>query len=301
MKVAVIIPAYNRVEELLRAIASLERQTHLPSEWIVVDDGSEIESTPLRSRIEEAGGRFLALPKNRGVAAARNTGVAASSADWIAFLDSDDEWHPRKLETQLTWQSQHPGTRISQVHEQWVRNSKPIRKPSAWEQRGGELFELALRQCVIGPSCVMMRRDLWDEHGGFEERFRVCEDYELWLRITRKEQIGLVEGGPLVTKHGGHRDQLSSTTPALDRFRILALLKLLGEGDLLEIERSLVIAMIREKAEIVAQGAEKRENSPRAALYRSLSRADLTGYRGGSDSLGSDLWTEALKSGLSIG
>lgn len=301
MKVAVIIPAYNRGEELLRSIDSLLRQTHLPSEWIVVDDGSETEIAPLRSRIEEAGGKFLALPENRGVAAARNVGVAASSADWITFLDSDDEWFPRKLEQQLAWHLQHPGIRISQVQEQWVRDGKLIRKPSGWEQRGGELFELALRQCVIGPSCVMMRRDLWDEHGGFDERFRVCEDYELWLRITRKEPIGLVGGGPLVTKHGGHRDQLSATTPALDRFRILALLKLLGEGDLLEIDRSRVIAMIREKAGIVAQGAEKRGNSSRAALCRALSQADLIEYRGGSDPLWLDLWAEALKSECSTG
>jgi glycosyltransferase involved in cell wall biosynthesis len=301
MSVAVVIPVFNREEELLRAVDSLRNQTWLPTEWIVVDDGSDHGAVNHRSLIENAGGLFLPLPENVGVAGARNAGVAASSSDWIAFLDSDDEWHPRKLELQLAWHSQHPEVRISQVQEQWVRSGKPVRKPSGWEQRGGDLFEIALRQCVIGPSCVLIRRDLWKEVGGFDERFRVCEDYELWLRITRKEKIGLVEDGPLVTKHAGHQDQLSFTTPALDRFRILALLKLLGGGELHEVEHSQVTTMIREKAEIVAQGAEKRGDLSRFALFDTLAKADLTGYRGGPDPLSAGVWREALKSGESSG
>ena len=99
MDIAVVIPAYNRPEMLLRAVESVLSQTTPPKEFVVVDDGSGVNLSVVHARVEAAGHRFLSGP-NSGVAHARNRGIHATKSDWIAFLDSDDYWLPEKLACQ---------------------------------------------------------------------------------------------------------------------------------------------------------------------------------------------------------
>ncbi len=99
------------------------------------------------------------------------------------------------------------------------------------KKRAGDIFEPSLRTCLVSPSAVMMRVALFLEAGGFDEEFAACEDYDLWLRIVSRHHAGLLDE-PLVTRRAGHPDQLSATIPALDRFRIRALLKLLSASGL---------------------------------------------------------------------
>ncbi|MEQ1839904.1 MAG: glycosyltransferase family A protein, partial [Verrucomicrobiales bacterium] len=282
--IAVVIPVFNRATLLPRAVESVLAQTCRPQELVVVDDGSDDDAGTARARIEASGYRWLSLDWNQGVAAARNAGVRATSTKWIAFLDSDDEWQSEKLERQLAWHERHPEVRISQTREKWERNGAPVAKPIHWEPVEEEMVKASRRRCMIGPSCVMIRRDLWDETGGFDERFRVCEDFELWLRITASNRVGLVDGEALVTKFGGHQDQLSITTPALDRHRIVALLEFLNGGDVSEEDRADIIEVIKEKAVIVANGAGKRGDRVRENFFRSLSVFDHPGSKGLIDS-----------------
>lgn len=291
MTVAVVIPVFNRTELLPRAVESVLAQTSKPTELVVVDDGSDERYGATRERLEAAGFRWLDLGRNQGVAAARNAGAALTSSEWIAFLDSDDEWHPEKLARQLAWHDDNPDVRISQTRENWVRNGVPVTKPDHWEPVENEMAGASRRRCMIGPSCVMMRRDLWSEAGGFDPRFRVCEDYELWLRITASNPVGLVDGEALVTKYGGHRDQLSATTPALDRHRIVALLEMLCRGGMNEDDRADVIAVIVEKADIVATGAEKRGEVSRADFYRRLADANPEGLGASPESFRAEAWS----------
>lgn len=290
--ISVVIPAYCRPAQTIRAIDGLLSQSGIDIRVIVVDDASPESLSEAREKVEESGHLWIRRDENGGPGAARNEGAAAVGSKWIAFLDSDDEWLPEKMRRQMKWHRENPTCRISQVREEWIRNGKPVKKPQKWEQRGGDLFSESIERCSVGPSCVMIRRDLWDESGGFDESFRVCEDYELWLRITRTEEVGLVPGPAMVRKHGGHADQLSTSTPALDRYRIAALAKLRRGGQLSEKQRGLVERGIREKAKFLAKGAEKRDFHERAEYYRALGNGDLTLLDERPDPVESASWAE---------
>ncbi|MDF1739544.1 MAG: glycosyltransferase family A protein [Verrucomicrobiales bacterium] len=223
--VVIVIPVFNRADCIVRAVNSVLAQTYDSYSLVVVDDGSECDLSEAQQLVEESGHQWLRLPVNRGVAAARNEGVKRSSARWVSFLDSDDEWEPDKLEAQWIWHQENPATLISQVSEDWYRNGTLFSKPGYLRQASGDLFEASCQRCAIGPSCVMMSREIWDQSGGFDERFRVCEDYALWLWIASRYHVGLIPGESLVKKHGGHEDQLSVKTPLMERYRFLALLE----------------------------------------------------------------------------
>jgi glycosyltransferase involved in cell wall biosynthesis len=258
MKISVVIPVFNRLRPLERAVGSVLGQSTGDYELIVVDDASTEDLSRCRRLVEGSGHRWISLPSNLGPAGARNAGADVADGDWIAFLDSDDIWLPRKLERQIDWHGRHPGIRISQCEDTWFRNGQPVRKPTAWRQPPtGRVFEACVQRCLIGPSCVMMERALFHDLGGFDASYPVCEDYELWLRLTLRETVGLVEGGPLVEKHAGEPDQLSVTTPAMDRFRVRALQSLLRSEDLSSADSRVVLEALTEKAEILAKGAVK--------------------------------------------
>ncbi|MDA7920183.1 glycosyltransferase family 2 protein [Verrucomicrobiales bacterium] len=239
--VAIIVPVFNRADQVIRAVNSVLAQSFQSFELIVVDDASTDDLNRVRQLVEDSGHQWKRLPSNQGPAAARNEGVRLSSSKWLSFLDSDDEWASQKLTSQWEWHRDNPAFSISQVNEAWFRNGVSFSKPGHLKQGNGDLFEASCQRCAIGPSCVMMTREIWDESGGFDERFRVCEDYALWLRIASKYRAGLVPGEPLVKKHGGHSDQLSVETPLLERYRFLALLEWIqanpGERERIETAR----------------------------------------------------------------
>ena len=268
-----MIPVYNRSGGMLeKAIQSVLGQSYRDFRLVVVDDGSSDDLSAEKESVEEAGHRWICSRKNRGVAAARNLGAGAANSDWISFLDSDDIWRPEKLERQVEWHRRHPDVRISQVKEKWVRNGSEVRRPKHWLQREGDLFFNSILRCSIGPSCVMMRRDLWTETKGFDETFRVCEDYELWLRICRVEQVGLVPGKALTMKTAGHGDQLSVTVPALDRYRVFALLKMMRDNGLSAVHKEWVAEGIQRKSAVLTKGARKRGSLADAQWFSEMTR-----------------------------
>ncbi|MEM7697568.1 MAG: glycosyltransferase family 2 protein [Verrucomicrobiota bacterium] len=274
--ISVILPFFNRLEAVRRAIRSLQAQT-FSGEWevILVDDGSTSPRAELKALSEQAknaGMRFIKLPQNCGVAAARCAGVEEARGDWFAFLDSDDEWLPPKLQTQLAWHDEHPDIRVSQVSEMWLRDGRTIKKPRHLEQRAGNLFAEAVERCVISPSCVMLSRDLWIETGGFDARFRVCEDYAWWLQVTAKEEIGLIPGAPLVRKHDGAAPQLSRAIPVLDRWRVVALLERIIEPTFSAHQRATMKGAAIEKARRIHTGAEKRGHRELAQLFANVAQ-----------------------------
>ena len=290
----VVIPVHNRIATLQRAIQSVLEQELAASRVIIVDDASTIDLSKVREWAIEAGCRWKRLGRNVGPAEARNRGVDEGESRWIAFLDSDDTWSRGKLRLQAEWIAGNPESRISQVRERWIREGRELKKPSHWEPREGDLFEQSCQRCSIGSSCVAIRRDLWVETGGFDARYRVCEDYQLWLRITKSEPVGLVPGLPQVDKHGGHADQLSSLVPAMDRFRVLALLELLAESGLSLEQRATACSVVKEKARILAEGAAKRGMIRRAELYAMIDTLDLGGVASSLRAVASTLWGEVL-------
>ena len=268
--VAVVIPVRDRAGMVADAIGSVLAQTWRDFALVVVDDGSSDDSADVAARAlvgAPAGSCVLRRPA-RGVAAARNAGAAAVDAAWIAFLDSDDLWEPTKLARQLEWLAAHPSYRIVQTGERWLDRGRH-RNPRLWHRKEEALFPRCLERCLVSPSAVAIRRDLYAEIGGFDETFLVCEDYELWLRIALREAVGLVDEA-LVVKRGGHADQLSRSTWGLDRFRVAALVKLLATTRLADAERAAVVDVLRKKCAVLAGGAARRGREDEAARYHAL-------------------------------
>lgn len=265
-RISVIIPTYNRWPMLRDAVASVFSQSYRDYELIVVDDGSEDASVQELSRYGSAL-RLVSQPR-RGVAAARNLGVRESRGAYLAFLDSDDLWHSEKLATQVEFMEAHPEARICQTEEIWIRNRVRVNPKKRHRKPSGDVFRPSLDLCLVSPSAVMIARDLFEKMGGFDENFPVCEDYDLWLRISVDTPVPLLPQ-PLVVKRGGHKDQLSRSTWGMDRFRVMALRNLLHSGLRGEKKRWALEALAR-KVAVLARGARKRGKEKEAAIYEGM-------------------------------
>jgi GT2 family glycosyltransferase len=263
--VSVIIPTFNRWPMVGEAVESVLAQTCSDFELIVVDDGSTDGTARELAKFGERV-RYFAT-ENRGVAAARNFGASQARGRYVAFLDSDDLWRPKKLEVQTFYMEEHPEIGICQTEEIWIRNG--VRVNPKWMHRkpSGDIFLRSLELCLVSPSAVMLTKGLFEESGGFDESFQVCEDYDLWLRLAVKYSVPLI-ADPLVLKRGGHADQLSRSTWGMDRYRVLALQKLLRSNIGAE-RRAAALAVLRRKTEILARGARKRGKEQEAAVYES--------------------------------
>jgi len=262
--ISVVIPAHNRASLLPRALRSVLAQTLPPLEIIVVDDGS---SDPTRQLIEQHFPRVRYLYQaNQGVSSARNRGIEAAHGDWIALLDSDDEWLPEKLRLQMQALQAQPGIRLCHTEEIWIRNGRRVNAMNKHAKGGGLIFRQCLPRCVISPSAALIHRSLLNEAGLFDEALPACEDYDLWLRVCAREPVSFVET-PQIMKYGGHQDQLSRRFWGMDRFRIQAMEKLLRSSILSGEDRRLTAATLMQKADILARGAAKRGNPDRAAHY----------------------------------
>ena len=220
-RVSVIIPTFDRGWCLREAVDSALAQEFTNFELIVVDDGSTDGTAELleayRPKVR------LLRQANRGVSAARNRGIAAARGELIAFLDSDDLWLPQKLATQVEFFRAHPEALIAQTEETWVRNGRRVNPGKRHRKRSGMIFEPSLDLCLVSPSAVMVRRELFDRVGLFDEGLPACEDYDLWLRVSCCIPIHLIDI-PLIVKRGGHADQLSRAW-GLDQYRIASILQ----------------------------------------------------------------------------
>lgn len=262
--VSVIIPTFNRAHVVHEAIESVLTQTYSRLEVIVVDDGSDDQT----SKVVRAFGAAVAYIQqpHAGVSAARNRGVTASQGAYLAFLDSDDLWLPGKIAAQVALFEQQPRTHVCYTDEIWIRRGVRVNPGRVHQKHSGWIFLPSLPRCIISPSSIMMRRTLWERLGGFDEALPACEDYDLWLRLTAVEPVALLPER-LIVKRGGHADQLSRCVPVLDQYRITALEKALTMK-LTTAQRQAVLDQLVRKCTIVAQGARKRQNEARWAIYR---------------------------------
>lgn len=265
--IAVIIPTYNRLDSLKRALKSVLAQTHVADEIIVVDDGSSDDTGQyITKNFPQV--RYI-HQHNQGVSAARNTGIKTSCADWIALLDSDDEWLPNKLARQVSALNKNPEIKITHSNEIWIRSGKRVNQMDKHRKAGGWIFQHCLPLCAISPSSAIIHRQLFDQLGLFDENLPACEDYDLWLRICSQMPVHYIDE-PLIIKHGGHDDQLSKKYWGMDRFRIQALDKLLTSSTLNPTQRHDACQMLIKKCKVYLNGARKRNKLSEVATYEAL-------------------------------
>ncbi len=258
MKISVIIPTYNRRHTLERAIDSVLSQTFKPFEIIIVDDGSE-DGT--RNWVQEAypSIKYIYQPNN-GVSSARNKGIRSSRGSWIALLDSDDEWMPEKLEDQFIFINENPGSLFCHTNEIWIRNGVRVNQMKKHKKYGGDIFKYCLDMCRISPSSSLIKKEVFEDVGLFDESLTVCEDYDLWLRITANYTILFLDR-PLIKKYGGHADQLSRVPEGIEQYRIQSLEKILSMSILDQDQFLSAKDMLIHKLKIYSQGLKKRNRS----------------------------------------
>ena len=260
--VSVIIPTFNRALMLKRAIESVLRQTVQCSELIIIDDGSTDDTQELLcnlSMLHEIPFRVY-HQNNSGPAAARNFGIRNSEFPFIAFLDSDDHWHKRKLEKQYQRLSTSSEYQISHTREKWLRRGLHLNQKKKHIPRNGDIFDHCLQLCAVGMSTVMIKREMFDQVGLFDTSLRCCEDYDLWLRISCRYAFLLIDE-PLTVKEGGREDQVSSQYRlGMDQMRIYSLRKLL-DTDLLDSHKHLqTLNEFKTKVTIFGKGCLKHNN-----------------------------------------
>jgi glycosyltransferase involved in cell wall biosynthesis len=256
----IIIPTYNRSNLVERAINSVLTQSFQGFNLYVVDDGSTDDTETILQKYSQHPLVHLLKQENKGVSAARNLGIRHSQADWLAFLDSDDEWLPQKLENQITFIAQNPDCRFIHSNEMWIRNGIRVNAPKKFDKSNNEIFKRSLETCLISPSTVMMKRELCLEHGCFDESLVICEDYDLWLKVLAREEVGFISQ-ELIKKHGGHEDQLSTRYLAMDFWRLKALINLKTKADLSQDQQILVQTQIEKKAALLKSGYLKHQNT----------------------------------------
>jgi GT2 family glycosyltransferase len=263
-RISVVIPAYNAGAFIARAVRSVLAQSRPADEVIVVDDGSTDDTAELLGGYGDKV-RVVTLASCHGVSHARNIGVQTCCSPWIAFLDSDDEWTKEKLACQWAHLWQHPFLQISQCEEIWIRDGIRVNRCKHHEKKAGFIFSPSLKMCLVSPSAVIMKRDLFETYGLFDETLPACEDYDLWLRILRDFPVGL-NLDPSLIKFGGHEDQLSRRYSAMDRFRLSALTAALARERCYG-QRQEIRQVIAGKARIMAGGCRKRGKSQEADQY----------------------------------
>jgi glycosyltransferase involved in cell wall biosynthesis len=215
-RLSVVIPVFNRASVLPRAVGSVLRQTMDDLEVVVVDDGSQDETAAVARSHGDSRVRLVRLTTNQGVARARNVGVREARGDWIAFLDSDDEWRPPRLERQRDWRAAGDS---SVMYCRYVRHvPDPV---SRWVPgpalHCGDAFRALVRGWDPLPSCVVARRAVLAAMRPFDESLPAFADYEMWLRLAAGgvDFVGLDE--VLVVKHEEGRERLSSDPVRLGR------------------------------------------------------------------------------------
>ncbi len=220
LPVSVIIPVHDRADLLARAIDSVRGQTVAPAEILVVDDCSSDDSAAVAERL---GCRVLRHDHNQGAAAARNTGFAAAGEEWIALLDSDDEWLPGHLRT--VWRARDSHDLVSTSALITTADGRPARVIGTPLRRCRALRapgDLLYPENIVVASGSLVRRDAVRALGGYDTSLRYAEDFDLWTRLlARGTGISLPDVTVLMSGHDGRKSSHASGPSAAQR-RIVA-------------------------------------------------------------------------------
>lgn len=210
--ISVVVPTYNRADLLRRAVESILAQTYDAFEVLIVDDASTDETESVVATVQDPRVRYIRQPQNRGVAAARNRGMREARGGLIAFLDSDDEWTPSKLEEQVRLIRRRPnrvGLFYTGVLTYGAGGDQILNRPA---RRGAVLSEILHRNLVHSTCSVIIRREVVEAVGFFDESLPAIEDFDYWTRVARLFEFD-VSPEPLTIYH----DEAQDADAALER------------------------------------------------------------------------------------
>ncbi|PCJ18904.1 MAG: glycosyl transferase [Candidatus Cloacimonadota bacterium] len=264
--VSVIIPTFNRSRLLQLAINSVLNQSYKQIELIIINDGSTDDTKQVLNSYKNQ--LKIIHQENQGVSKARNAGLEVSSGEWIAFLDSDDTWLERKIEEQIK-KLKDSDLFINHTQEIWIRNGVKVNPKQKHFKFDGSNFEDNLDICRISPSSVIIHRQVFEKLGGFDINLPACEDYDLWLRVSNLFEVQYLDK-QFVCKTGGHEDQLSRKYFGMDRFRIVALAKMILNEDLTDDRKLNILNEIKKKLKVYLKGCQKRNKTKEIEFFKDL-------------------------------
>jgi glycosyltransferase involved in cell wall biosynthesis len=254
MKISVIIPTYNRSKFLQKAINSVLLQTVKIDEVIVIDDGSSDNTKTVIQDFNNPRIKYI-YQTNKGVSSARNIGMDIARNNWITFLDSDDIWDIKKIEYQINFHQNNPNILFSHTDELWLRNNQIIKQKKHQKKPfGKDCFKANLSFCKIGTSTVMLNKEIINNIGYFDNKLKICEDYDYYLRISQRYEIGYINH-KLTTKIAGHQGQLSQSD-FIDKYKLLTLSKYSNH----KYQKYIEIEKVR-SYNILLNGAKKYNNT----------------------------------------
>ncbi|WP_158055634.1 glycosyltransferase family 2 protein [Halorussus halophilus] len=202
-KVSVVIPCYNDSEYVTDAIESVLEQTRVPEEIFIVDDGSTDDvETAVAEYVKNGDVELLEHETNRGLPAARNTGIRASTEEFIALLDADDKWMPEKTATQVAAMCDRPSVgMVFSDHYRVTPNGDDVISVRRADDPPAQFLENAFVGGVGGilPSTVLIRRECFEQVGYFDEKLRLAQELDMWMRIGAEYPIHRVPR-PLVRR-----------------------------------------------------------------------------------------------------
>jgi glycosyltransferase involved in cell wall biosynthesis len=240
---------------LKEAIDSVLNQSFKDFELLIIDDGSTDDTEKLIEEFKDP--RIKYFQKNHsGVASTRNFGIKKAKSDWIALLDSDDRWYPKKLETQWNYLKKNPEVKICQTEDVWFRNGKRVNPKNIHKKQSGWIFSSCVDLCTVCCSTVIIHQEVFKTCGLFDENFPACEDYDLWLRISLEYPIYTIDK-ELAWKQGGHTDQLSQKYWGMDIFRVKALEKILKHPKISDDQAKIVEMNLKLRYDVIERGAHK--------------------------------------------
>ena len=211
-KVSVVIPAYNAVDYLIKTLENVFDQTFTDFEVIVIDDGSSDRTIESISNLTNPNLKIV-RQANQGVAVARNKGIELASGEYIAFLDSDDLWHPTKLEKQVQCLDTNPEVGLVNT---WIKNidehGNELSIVQAPEVEGNVWNQIIEENIILCGSIPMIRRSCFEKVGVFDFELLSAEDWDMWIRLAAKYSFALVKE-PLVL----YRQHLKSKSRNLDK------------------------------------------------------------------------------------
>ena len=213
--VSVIIPTYNRAHLIGKAVKSVLSQTYQDFEVIVVDDGSTDNTGEIVKSFNNFIIRYISYSDNRGVSAARNTGIKNCQGEYIAFLDSDDEWLPEKLNKQMKiFESESSEVGVVYTGDYYVdEKDKEIKKVHIPRKKGYIYEDLLKAEGGLYLSTVLVKKECFTKVGLFDEDFPAREDLDMWIRIAKYYKFRYVEDLLVVCRT--HLNQITTNSEAL--------------------------------------------------------------------------------------